>query len=180
MKVVELKVELKKRGLKSSGNKAELEERLATAGLSLNSNENAFINSKSITNPPRSKPTSISHTVKKIIPEQEIECSICWTTLGENNKVVTKCGHVFCMDCTMKHTNTILNNRNKCPMCRSELFTLPKTKKYVMKIDGVNVDLKDILTARDYDFFVDLIESIPENNIAERNRIFVEALRNVR
>jgi hypothetical protein len=116
---------------------------------------------------PSSKPTTGK-------PSQD--CSICWSDLKETNKVVTKCGHSYCMDCFLKHTQGTVAN-NKCPMCRTELFQKQKQKSYMIQVDGLNADLRDVLSARDYDFFIDLLESVPENNVEERRRIFADALR---
>ena len=104
------------------------------------------------------------------------ECSICWNNLKDTNTVVTKCGHGYCMDCFLKHTQGTVAN-NKCPMCRSELFKKKERKSYMIRVDGMNADLRDVLSARDYDFFIDLLESVPENNVDERRRIFADALR---
>lgn len=114
---------------------------------------------------PPSKPSSTSK-----------ECSICWSGLKDNNVAVTKCGHAYCMDCFLKHTQGTVSN-NKCPMCRTELFKKQEPKSYMIDVGGMSADLRDVLSARDYDFFTDLIESVPENDTEERRRLFANALR---
>jgi hypothetical protein len=104
------------------------------------------------------------------------ECAICWSGLKDTNVAITKCGHSYCLDCFLKHTQGTVAN-DKCPMCRSELFKKKENKTYMIKVGGMNADLRDVLSARDYVFFTDLLESVPENNTEERRRIFANALR---
>ena len=47
----------------------------------------------------------------------------------------------------------------------------------MIDVGGMSADLRDVLSARDYDFFTDLIESVPENDTEERRRLFANALR---
>jgi hypothetical protein len=50
------------------------------------------------------------------------ECTICYNDLKDLNKVTTKCGHHFCIDCFVSHYNSNQAMSTKCPMCRAELL----------------------------------------------------------
>lgn len=51
-------------------------------------------------------------------------CCICYDEYSnDRNMAVTLCGHVFCLDCILKHSK----ERSDCPLCRANLFkTQPK------------------------------------------------------
>ena len=49
--------------------------------------------------------------------QEENQCNICFDDLEETNKVVTKCGHKFCVEC---YTRAARNN-NDCAVCRKKL-----------------------------------------------------------
>lgn len=46
------------------------------------------------------------------------ECSICYDELTARNVAIPPCGHPFCFNCMMKHTERSGN----CPCCRANLF----------------------------------------------------------
>jgi len=48
----------------------------------------------------------------------EEECPVCMDVLGQVNRCITKCGHMFCSTCFIKTAM----RKNSCPMCRSELI----------------------------------------------------------
>jgi hypothetical protein len=100
--------------------------------------------------------------------EERVDCSICWKTLGKTGRVVTNCGHPFCMDCMMKHTHSNIESNNKCPMCRRELFKKKDKYNFTIQMDGADVNLADHLSARDYEYFIDLMDTIPEGNVHEQ------------
>lgn len=50
------------------------------------------------------------------------ECTICYTDLRELNKVTTKCGHHFCVDCFLAHYTSNHASSSDCPMCRAGLI----------------------------------------------------------
>lgn len=50
------------------------------------------------------------------------ECTICYNELKDLNKVTTKCGHHFCVDCFLSHYTSNQGMSGKCPMCRTELL----------------------------------------------------------
>lgn len=45
------------------------------------------------------------------------ECSLCLNTLGNCNKCITQCGHMFCLSCLV----TASKYKDECPLCRSSL-----------------------------------------------------------
>jgi hypothetical protein len=50
------------------------------------------------------------------LPNQEIECPICFDT--KQNIAKTNCGHFFCRECIQKHTK---DNVASCPCCRTKV-----------------------------------------------------------
>lgn len=71
------------------------------------------------------------------------ECPICYNLIKERNRVITNCGHVFCLNCITQHTISIINsspyqNQNiisdsdsntntlSCPICRSSFVDKDK------------------------------------------------------
>lgn len=64
---------------------------------------------------------------KQIIPvpknEKGVhECIICYANLRELNKVTTKCGHHFCIDCFLSHHDSNQASSGDCPMCRAQIL----------------------------------------------------------
>lgn len=50
-------------------------------------------------------------------PEENMECCICYDSIGSQNNCTTPCGHKFCFVCMMKS----LGVNNTCPCCRAVL-----------------------------------------------------------
>lgn len=50
------------------------------------------------------------------------ECTICYVNLRELNKVTTKCGHHFCIDCFLSHHDSNQASSGDCPMCRAQIL----------------------------------------------------------
>ena len=50
-------------------------------------------------------------------------CSICLDAIGKTDVFVTKCNHMFCGTCILKHASA----SNLCPLCRSELIETEPT-----------------------------------------------------
>jgi hypothetical protein len=64
---------------------------------------------------------------KQIVPVSKNEkgvheCTICLMDLRELNKVTTKCGHHFCIDCFLAHYSSNQSSAKNCPMCRDEIL----------------------------------------------------------
>lgn len=47
-----------------------------------------------------------------------IDCSICMSEIGDKNKVVTDCGHIFHASCLIQHVS---HNGHSCPYCRNNM-----------------------------------------------------------
>lgn len=45
------------------------------------------------------------------------KCPVCLLDLGENNKMITLCGHTFCGSCFVSNLNFTI----RCPMCRQDM-----------------------------------------------------------
>ena len=45
-------------------------------------------------------------------------CPICMENLEKTNCCITSCGHQFCLECIIKHSNT----KSDCPLCRGNLL----------------------------------------------------------
>ena len=71
------------------------------------------------------------------------ECCICMEELSDvKNKVITNCGHVFCLTCIL----TSYNSKNSCPVCRTELLNgvdIPKT--ITIPNDFIRTMLHDVI-----------------------------------
>lgn len=59
----------------------------------------------------------LTNTAKVIESE---ECSICLDKIGTTNKCVTKCGHMFCLECMVIHCK----KNNTCPLCREKVHNV--------------------------------------------------------
>jgi len=62
--------------------------------------------------------------VAPVAPNEEgiYECMICYTYLKELNKVTTKCGHHYCVDCFLLHFTSSNPSSKSCPICRAKLL----------------------------------------------------------
>ena len=70
------------------------------------------------TPPPAPKRRKVTkNPIHKPYVQEENQCNICFDDLEETNKVVTKCGHKFCVEC---YTRAARNN-NDCAVCRKKL-----------------------------------------------------------
>lgn len=70
------------------------------------------------TSPPAPKKRKVTkNPIHKPYVQEENQCNICFDDLEETNKVVTKCGHKFCVEC---YTRAARNN-NDCAVCRKKL-----------------------------------------------------------
>ena len=45
------------------------------------------------------------------------DCSICWDSIEACHGAITKCSHIYCIECITRAVNT----RRSCPLCRSTL-----------------------------------------------------------
>ena len=73
------------------------------------------------TPPPAPKKRKITkNPLHKPYVQEENQCNICFDDLEDTNKVVTKCGHKFCVEC---YTRAARNN-NDCAVCRKKLCSV--------------------------------------------------------
>ena len=55
--------------------------------------------------------------------EAQESCPICMEPIGQPNGATTACGHKFCLECLLKHSQI----KDQCPMCRTEVPGASKT-----------------------------------------------------
>lgn len=77
---------------------------------------------ESVTPPPAPKKRKRTKTPKPTKPfvQEENHCNICYDELAETNKVITKCGHKFCIECYTRAAR----NKNDCAVCRKQLCSV--------------------------------------------------------
>ena len=75
-----------------------------------------------VTPPPAPKKRKRTKTPKPAEPfvQEENHCNICFDELKETNKVITKCGHKFCVECYTRAAR----NKNDCAVCRKTLCSV--------------------------------------------------------
>lgn len=74
------------------------------------------------TPPPAPKKRKRTKTPKRPKPyiQEENQCNICFDDLADTNKVITKCGHKFCVECYTRASR----NKNDCAVCRKKLCSV--------------------------------------------------------
>ena len=75
-----------------------------------------------VTPPPAPKKRKRTKTPKPTKPfvQEENHCNICFDDLKDTNKVITKCGHKFCIECYTRAAR----NKNDCAVCRKKLCSV--------------------------------------------------------
>lgn len=75
-----------------------------------------------MTPPPAPRKKKRTKTPKRQKPyiQKDNNCNICFDDLKDTNKVITKCGHKFCVEC---YTRACRNN-NDCAVCRKKLCSV--------------------------------------------------------
>ena len=59
-----------------------------------------------------------NETTAAAVPAEEDDlCPICMDPIGKTNCATTACGHKFCLECFLKHSQT----KNQCPLCRGHI-----------------------------------------------------------
>lgn len=62
--------------------------------------------------------------------EPPIECPVCYQEIiSTGPQVKTKCNHVFCYDCFMKHVMSNKPYAKDCPLCREKLYERPALQR---------------------------------------------------
>lgn len=86
------------------------------------------------------------------VPKNEkgvYECGICYADLRELNKVTTKCGHHFCIDCFLAHHNSGQASSGDCPMCRAQILEVEEPEQLTlhqeMIIDAIRTVHRQLL-----------------------------------
>ena len=69
--------------------------------------------------PKKRKKTKTPRRPKSYIQEEN-HCNICFDDLEDTNKVITKCGHKFCVECYTRAAR----NKNDCAVCRKKLCSV--------------------------------------------------------
>lgn len=88
------------------------------------------------------------------------ECVICYETLQKTNVCVTPCGHTFCFNCMMKHTQ-----QNKdCPCCRTVLI---ESSEDVDDSDDEDYEEEDVESIQDDDEDDETEETYPIEKLVE-------------
>ena len=64
---------------------------------------------------------------------ETVECCICMENINDDqNKVITKCKHIFCLTCILNH----YEEKNNCPLCREILVNEDdNVRKFQLKIN---------------------------------------------
>ena len=98
------------------------------------------------------------------------ECPICYSDLSNNNFIITKCNHKFCVDCIFKHFQN--DNGNKCPLCRKEF-----AEKKRIKRRNIVVDSDDEYSFNDNPTFITQVDESDDNFLnnsdnVNRNLVF--------
>jgi hypothetical protein len=65
---------------------------------------------------------------------QENECAVCFENITDKNNCTTLCNHIFCLECILIH----FQQKNNCPLCRSNLILIEKYSHNNKKIYIVN------------------------------------------
>ena len=79
--------------------------------------------------------TELRNQLKQVDIKSDGQCPICMEEILDVDKVVTKCGHVFCASCLFQN----LPSSTACPMCRE---TLADYKPIRSKVDLLEEELR--------------------------------------
>ena len=74
--------------------------------------------------------------IPKAVTPHVADCPICMEPIDNTrNVIITKCKHQFCSECLLRE----MNNRNTCPICRTELRKKKENKTLS------NIELRDVV-----------------------------------
>lgn len=116
-------------------------------------------------------PSGLS-TITKNIPTT-FECPICYETIPTSERVTNSCEHHMCVDCTLKHLDTVYRQELVpcCPLCRHHMIVLETPDKTIYErigdylYDLPDEELEDTIRCDPY--FTRIIEFEIAENILE-------------
>ncbi len=88
--------------------------------------------------------TELRNELKKVDIKSDGTCPICMDEILEVDKVVTKCGHVFCASCLFQN----LGSSTVCPMCRESLADFTPISKKITQLEEELEVLREELSNR--------------------------------
>lgn len=107
----------------------------------------------------KSKKSNRSHTQSRPQPRlhqhhQSDTCILCTQTIGETDRAILSCGHIYCLTCIIEQYKV----NNKCPCCRNKIsvFSMPRVKPATERI-ARNIPIAEAIP---YD-----VQRIPNNKI---------------
>ena len=71
-----------------------------------------------------------------------MSCPICFEIITPKTEYITNCNHLFCKDCI------ILNNINKCPLCR----------EYPLCQEYIKINFDDLTLEQLYNKFKEILD----------------------
>ena len=110
------------------------------------------------------------------LKEHDNDCPICLKPFKENNFVITKCNHKFCLPCFMDNYNSN-DNGHKCSLCREKV--VKKKKKPLLYSNGTIIFESSSLLFKifrddeqeNYPLFKELLELIQNKNINDQLKL---------
>ena len=88
--------------------------------------------------------TELRNELKKVDIKSDGNCPICMDEILNVDKVVTKCGHVFCASCLFRNLGT----STVCPMCRESLADFTPISKKITQLEEELELLREELSNR--------------------------------
>ena len=119
-----------------------------------------------------------NETTAATVPAEEVECPICKEPIGKTNCFTTDCGHKFCGECILIHSQI----NNKCPLCRAELAgasdvdwkeKYDELHQHALDIEEKNEDYRDVFQQQE-----EIIRQINEERETLRREIAELKLQN--
>ena len=53
--------------------------------------------------------------------EYNTECPICFNEINQDDKCLTKCGHVYCLACVTSYLENMCSCQQSCPICKENM-----------------------------------------------------------
>lgn len=101
----------------------------------------------------------LRNELKKVVIKSDGQCPICMEEILDVDKVVTKCGHVFCASCLFQNIASSTN----CPMCRESLVDFKPIRSKVDVLEEEIRILREELSHRNR--LMRRVESMIQENI---------------